>query len=253
MSGHGLIFNFKDNYISISNGKNTGACYAEGELLVFIDDTSRFNCDFLQLYWDWYQKGYFAQAFYTYYLWGVPHPKFFSIKTDNRYVEEIEKEGLLIHNHGSWFHGYSSVSLNAFLEVNGFDELYDGCKSLEDADLGLRLESKGYKFVLDKNLYIEEGGHWNIEYNPPKPEFKINPPLVDLWASGQKPWKANYCALRPEDIEFIKKTSLEKYGFKVDENNLDWQIWTNNCPIFNLAEMRKEYLKSKYTKLEIGK
>ncbi len=178
---------------------NTGIIHARGELLVRIDDCSEFESDYLKKFWEGYQNGYWPCAMHIRYLEGKP------ARLNKEYIEkgyeannpisiEFNKEGrdnLLKRLYGEnglirdtrydivkkeggrkiappeWYYGYSSVSLEAALKVNGYDELFDADKSLEDTDMGSRLEMAGYKnkFLLDISNQVIEHEHGPITEN----------------------------------------------------------------------------------------
>lgn len=64
---------------------------------------------------------------------------------------------------GQSYHGYSSAPLDAFLNINCFDENLDGDNALLDVDAGIRSVCR-YKdrFILDKNIWIFENMHHEI-------------------------------------------------------------------------------------------
>ncbi|GAG90253.1 unnamed protein product, partial [marine sediment metagenome] len=189
---------------------NTGIIHAEGELIVRIDDCSEFEPDFLQRFWDGYQSDYFPLAMHIRYLGGKParlnkeyreegyeakHSESFEkeekLKTlkriygeeglirDSRYPVVKERGGRMI-GPNNWYYGYSSASLEALLKINGYDELFDGVKSLEDVDAGSRLTMAGYggKFLLDVDHQVIEHEHKPIPEN--------------LITKETKPIKCNY-------------------------------------------------------------
>lgn len=195
--------------------RNRGIIAADDdcELLIFLDDCCQFNPDFIELYWEWYMKGYFAMALTLYQKGGKPayqkieqdeevfqraimyrgnHQSWYKdpelvrklfkrgeqIRDSRwRYVENSPK-GILKVN-GSLYYGYSSCSMDAILKVNGWEENMDGEKSLADVDLGWRLEMAGYTgFVLDRRLIVVENFHKPI-------------PKDTIWYEG-RPIRQNY-------------------------------------------------------------
>jgi hypothetical protein len=257
---------------------NTGILHAEGELIVRIDDCSEFDQLFLQKFWDGYNQGYFPLAMHVRYLGGKP------ARFDQEYREKgyeakhaliVEKEGRIdvlrrLYGEGGivrdtrwttveqkggkmiapsmWYYGYSSISLEAALKVNGYDENFDADKSLEDMDMGNRLAMAGYKnmFLLDVTHSVIEHEHEPIPSEiiagDVKP-IKCNYALY-LRNEKRKRWKANSDKLTEEDIEFIRSESLKppcspRPDFYADdcEGKL-FKLWVDRQAIFDLREER---------------
>lgn len=264
---------------------NTGIIHAKGELLVRIDDCSEFDSDFLKRFWEGYQSGYWPCAMHIRYLDGKPArlnkeylkkgyeaSSYYILDFDrdtkkrDETLRNIYGEGGLIRDTRydivkkeggrkiappEWYYGYSSVSLEAALKVNGYDELFDGDKSLEDADMGSRLQMAGYenKFLLDINHQVIEHEHGpiveNLIDNNTKP-VKCNYAIY-LVNRKRNRWKANSSILSEKDVEFIRSESL-KPPCSPTPNFYDdncrgkmFNIWTRNQPVFDLKEERKLY------------
>lgn len=258
---------------------NTGIMAAEGELLTRIDDCSQFDEGYLQRIWDEYQRGYWLQAMHVRYLEGKPS------RVDEEYMEKgyegvygythlekNEREALLRRVYGEeglvrdtrypvvrarggrmvgppeWFYGYSSLTLEAALRVNGFNELFDGDKSQEDQEMGLRLSMAGYR-----DLFLLDVGHQVVEHEHlPIPDhviardqgnIKCNYSLY-LLSQRKGRWRANAERLTDEELEFIREESLRPPcsptpGFYLDDcRGEPFRTWAENQNIFNLREER---------------
>ena len=143
------------------------------------------------------------------------------------------------------------MPLDAAFNVNGYDELFDGDKSLEDADMGSRLYMAGYKdkFLLDVNHQVIEHEHGPIYEglidNLVKP-IKCNYAIY-LTNRNKNRWKANSGTLSEKDVEFIREESLKPPCSPTpnfyDENCIGkmFNVWIRNQPIFDLKEERKFY------------
>lgn len=265
---------------------NTGIIHAKGELLVRIDDAAEFDSNYLKRIWEEYQMGYWLCGMHIRYLEGKPaylNDEYrkkgyeFSISAGYEYKADFEhnRDNILRKIYGEnglirdtryeivkkeggrkiappeWYYGYSSVPLEAALKVNGYDELFDGDKSLEDADMGSRLDMAGFrnKFLLDINHQIIENEHGpiaeNLIDNNIKP-IKCNY-AVYLTNRKRNRWKANSEILSKKDVKFIRRESLKPPCSPTpnfyDENcsGKVFDIWTKNQPIFDLKEERKFY------------
>jgi len=257
---------------------NTGILHAEGELIVRIDDCSEFDEDFIGKFWKGYQSGYFPLAMHMRYLKGKParydeeYRKEGFEATSSESFEKGEKLAILKRVYGDdglirdtryrvvkarggrmiappdWYYGYSSASLEALLKINGYDELFDGNKSLEDADAGSRLTMAGYggKFLLDVDHQVIEHEH------NPIPESLITSGLkpikcnyaIFLLNQRKRRWRANSDSLVDDDMKFIVQESLKppcsprpKFYDEDCEGEL-FNLWFSNQHIFDLRKER---------------
>ncbi len=259
---------------------NTGIIHSEGELIVRIDDCSEFDSGYLERCWENYLNGVFLLGMHIRYHAGKParvNKDYMEEGYEAKYSETFEPEeraeflkklygenGLvrdsrfpLVEARGgkmiafrNWMYGYSSFSLESALKVNGFDENFDGDKSIEDQDFGNRLWMAGYK-----NMFLLDVEHQVIEHeHKPIPKYFI--------ARGLKPikcnyalyiinerrgrWRANVDDLSEEDYKFIIDESLKPPcsphpDFYEDDCQGDlFKLWASNQPKFDLRVERLE-------------
>ena len=263
---------------------NLGIIYSDGKLVLVYPDCCELKInDGLHIYWDWYMKGFFAQALFVYYKGGKPllvneaseigitHGSgmfktlpevndYYKTLISGGYIKDIVRDtrwkfvedntdGIGIYYlTGQQYYGFSSVSMEAALKLNGVDSNFDGQKALSDVEFGMRLERAGYKFVLDKNLWVIEHTHSGI-------------PKEVLYGMPVKSWKSNYSLIMLNDMK--KKITANDYKLTADE--LEWILdhgakwdnprlepgcveynllmdWYNNPPIYNLKELRDNRL-----------
>ena len=265
---------------------NTGIIHAEGKLLVRIDDCSEFESGYIKKFWEGYQSGYWPMAMHIKYLEGKPaylnheyRKKGYESSTsvnygcknsfehnkddilrkvygegglirDTRY-DTVKKEGGKKIGPHEWYYGYSSVPLKAALKVNGYDELFDADKSLEDTDMGSRLEMAGFKdkFLLDINHQVVEHEHLPIAENLVNKDIKPIKCNYAIYLNNRKRnrWKANSSTLSEKDIKHIRKESLKSPCSPTSnfyDNNCKgrmFDMWVKNQPLFDLKEERKYY------------
>ena len=286
---HNPIFNHRfwmDNRRwNICGTVNTGIIHAKGELLVRIDDCSEFERDYLKKFWEGYQSGYFPMAMHIRYLEGKPaylddeyRKKGYESSTSVNFgyknalepnrdeiLKKVFGEGGLIRDtrynyvkdaggrmtaHINWYYGYSSISLNEALKINGYDELFDGDRGLSDVDFGSRLELVGNKnkFILDINHQVIEHEHKSVPESlvDVKKNIKCNYAIY-LTNRNKNKWRANSNILSEEDIEYIRNESL-KFHCSPTPNFYDedcegkmFDMWRKNQPVFDLKEERKLY------------
>lgn len=265
---------------AVCGALNTALLHAEGELIVRIDDCSEFDEKFIERFWEGYQSGYWPLAMHTRYIGGKqayfteeyrnkgyehrgPNRDYYDKKERLKDLSKIYGDGspirdsrypLVTKTGGSmiaplnWMYGYSSFTLEAALKINGFDELFDGDKSLEDVDFGSRLNMAGYrnKFLLDVNHIVIEHEHSSIPSRVIKSNIKSIKCNYAIYLLNRfkKRWKANTDKLTNEDLEFIRQESLKppcspKPNFydRDCEGEL-WNLWASNQPIFDLRKER---------------
>jgi len=271
---------------AVCGALNTAILHAEGELIVRIDDCSELpDPDYLKKFWEGYECGYFPMAMHIRYLGGQParlDKKYLELGYElqrpflyQRLEDEVEdraeilkrvygEEGLIrdsryqtIVKRGgriiapvNWYYGYSCVSLEAALKINGYDELFDGDKSIEDIDFGSRLEMAGYKnmFLLDVNLQVIEHEHEPIPADVIARDIKPIKCNYALYLLNRKKrrWRANSDKLTEEDLEFVRQESLKPpcsprpHYYDEDCRGELFRIWAENQPIFDLREERLE-------------
>jgi hypothetical protein len=283
---HSVLFNHRfpmDNRRwNVCGGLNTGLIHAEGELIVRLDDCCQFSSDYTKKFWEGYKSGYYPMAMHIRYLNGKPavlndtyRKVGYEINSsggwdgnrdellrnlygenglvrDSRYKKVVESGGKMVAP-SDWCYGYSSVPLDVALIVNGWDELFDFDKSLEDVDFGNRLTMAGYgrKFLLDIGLQVIEHEHTGLSNRVMdsgiKP-VKCNYAIYEINKKNNR-WRANSNVLNKHDIKFIRKESLKHpcspggVGGYYDEDckGRRFDIWTKNMPIFDLREERKLY------------
>jgi hypothetical protein len=254
---------------------NTGILYAEGELLVRIDDCAEVPPDFLERFWTGYEQGYFPLAMHTRYRNGQQayyteeyrqHGYEFHTPQAQEILEQFYNKGQpirdtrwpVVEQKGRmiapplWYYGYSSVSLDAALKVNGYNELFDGDKGQEDQEMGLRLSMAGYRdlFLLDVNHWVIEHEHLPIPQNVivGGKTAKCNYGLYQL-SDRKRRWRANSEALSLEDCLWIREETCPRCGNyqrclgeelkgRFFEDSEEFRLWLNDQPIFDLREER---------------
>jgi len=271
----------KEKRWHVCEALNTCLLHAEGELIVRIDDCSEIPSEnYLETLWQLHQSDLFPLTLHTRYRngrqaylneeylangydiqtpsWEDPNEKrLILLKTigyrkpvrDSRWEIVEANGGQMIAPH-NWVYGYTAVPLKVLLKINGFDERFDGQKSLEDVDLGSRIEMAGYKnkFYLSTKLWIIEHEHEAIPSQIIDPNKK---PIVCNYAlyllNRRNNWyRANTHKLSPEDINFIKQETLRppcspKPNFYQDNlEGEDFKKWLNHQPIFNLEKERRK-------------
>lgn len=259
---------------------NSGIIAAEGELLIRIDDASEFDSGYLQRFWEGYESGYFPLAMHTRYRGGKQayhdaeyRRVGYEAKKYGRYGHtafEGAEAALLEHfEEGApirdtrWplveaaggravaaidqFYGYSSFSIEAALKVNGFNEMLDGQKSLDDVDFGVRLATAGYAkmFLLSTGNTVIEHEHGPVSdiIDPGLPPLVCNYAVMKLFR--ERGWfRANERRLTEEELDFVREESLRtpcspEPGMYVDDcRGPLFSLWASRPNVFDLREER---------------
>jgi len=146
-------------FSSAANARNTGFIYSKNNYLWFVDDESVLEKDFIYYFLNGPYKQRLNVAF--------AYIKLSGIKVNNGNIDHIgESTGidcrLKIYDNnklheidGGNVFGYFACKRDAFIKVNGYDEITSGIGA-EDYDLGMRLQHSGEKlYYYPKCLFYE--------------------------------------------------------------------------------------------------
>jgi glycosyltransferase involved in cell wall biosynthesis len=267
---------------------NTALMHCQGELIVRIDDCCEFDSDFIKRFWDGYECGFFPGAMHIRFLNGKParlNEEYMKIgyeasghcrsKTWEHNTDEILKRtygenglirdsrydivkkngGIMVGPH-NWYYGYSSMSLEIALKLNGYDENFDGDKSLEDIDFGSRIEMAGYKdkFMMNVNHQVIEHEHGSLAedlFNTEAKPIKCNYALYLLNRKKNR-HRANIGKMSGEDIDFVRQESMRvpctpaeqqnQHFYDEDCQGSMFETWMFRQPVFDLKEERKKIM-----------
>ena len=261
----------------ISAAKNTGILYADGELIVSIDDAEFMPDDLLERYWLHFQT--------KHYMLGL-HKRLKHIVTSEGKVnyplrgeEYINDHRLLsmtqdIYRHDNGVNAFAgtSFSLRDALILNGFNEMMDGCKSLEDCDFGYRLQKIGRKFAFDKKGFVYILDHqsysdrkvnagWDqaqeIQETNIEPPNQVKKPIesiicvenygVHMFAVQLHQLRANCYELNQQHYDILQRETLRYRNFDpLAENNREkFEMW-KNVPKFDLEKEREALRKTNW-------
>lgn len=263
---------------NVAGALNSGIIASDGELLVRIDDASEFSPDFLQRFWTGYEQGFFPLAMHTRYRDGKQAYyteeyrqqgyEFQREKPDRQQVLQqfygkgqpirdtrwpvVEQKGGRMIGPPQWFYGYSSLSLEAALKVNGFNELFDHDKGQEDQECGLRLSMAGYRdmFLLDVNHWVIEHEHLPIPEDVIQGGVKVAKCNYGLYLFNERKeqWRANTKPLSLDDCMWIRdrcplcvnyqRCLGEELAGKFYEDGEEFLLWLSHQPVFDLREER---------------
>lgn len=140
---------FRDlSLIRICSARNTGILYARGKCIVFSDDGQYWSADALERLRPWGENG--AGATCRLHRDNGNGP----IEIDSRWmsyqIEGTDKTKVVRADGIGYLGGtLSMVPTEAMLECNGWDEMFDGSRQLEDSDMAKRLGTLDLKIALE--------------------------------------------------------------------------------------------------------
>jgi hypothetical protein len=160
---------------------NRGLAWCGGDLVFVGSESTLWPPHFMQQAWDLYQRGQIGVAWYAILAaGGVPAhawcPRLpidcLGYSGDNvcdcdhrgkRFVDD--PQAIVTPCHHQHYFAYSALPMDLALELNGFDEAFDGDVHLFDVDLGSRIEmaGRGGALVMHRNLWCAEAktdDHW---------------------------------------------------------------------------------------------
>jgi glycosyltransferase involved in cell wall biosynthesis len=125
----------RNKLAAISTFRNTGLSVARGELIINLDDCCELPPNFVEVY----SRGWFDR--------GIAISATWPETGDARMPPEVVQDGRLfiskVPAQGGRVYGFASYPLKLALELNGYDEAYDGSMYLEDTDWSIRLHQAG--------------------------------------------------------------------------------------------------------------
>jgi len=242
------------NLTRICCAKNTGLLYARGKAVVFTDDGQDWSENAFECLAPWARNG--AGATCRLHRDRGRGP----IEVDSRWMAH-KIEGTLrtkvVQADGIGYLGgtLSMVPLEKMIECNGFDEMFDGSRQLEDSDMARRLGAAGLKMALEGHPTVVEYALTECDgrIHRMNVEAKCNGAYIyPIWNENPKRIRANDHALTDEMLdtfmtgECVRLDSDNRCMESRDECKGSWHrrslmnIYKDQRLVFDLAEMRKK-------------
>lgn len=147
---------FKDERLTrICSARNTGIMYARGQFLVTGDDGEEWSPDAFQRFVGWIKRCMGATG--RLYRDAGSGP----VSVDSRFVAyrmpDTGVSRMVMAASAGYLGGTLTMTpMPVMLRCNGFDELFDGSRQLEDADLAYRLGAARLRVALDGAVKVVE-------------------------------------------------------------------------------------------------
>jgi hypothetical protein len=267
-----------EGYVAISATKNAGAMYASGDLLFFIDDCCSFEANlFRKIVEIYHRTGTFPTPLHiredgTNDAIGPDGKPVRDCRFVYFYGPDGKRVGTdeIIDNFD--LYGYATVGADAFFRLNGYDEMFDGSRQMEDMDLGRRLKFAGYHISLNRYLVVKEQRHClagKAEHQKTEYEKKLSD-IVDFkenlkcngtyfgirnsWV-GERFYKANAFGLDEDSWKRLENCYLfdrSRSGCILSGRGCNWtehhmkhpdaRKYLTNPPVFDMYQMRSSRL-----------
>lgn len=229
-------------YTAICATKNTCLLYAQGEIVVFTDDCSTFPPHYLQEIVDKIEPKLGISNHYECY-------------TGDKLVSNDNRPEGLIHN--VW--GNVALPLEVFLNVNGYNEMFDGSRGLEDCEFSHRVYCSGIKWYLLKTAAIfQTHGEGDRSLYPT--QRKLGPRCCRLaeqlsYTHRRHITAANLAPYSEDELSFLRQCDniTEEdhhcpftnnkcfWSHRVSpEEQKDFELYRHPSLTFNLREQRKD-------------
>ena len=256
---------FKErSLLRISSPKNTGLMFARGTHVVFSDDCQVIPENALSLLEEWAQQGLGATFSYERRFRETPDVDYYVTGVDTR-IEALETPPGTYRTGPArevWFIGasVSMIPMRVIEAVNGWDEMFDGSRQLEDSDFLVRIDRTNMiEMAYDSRIRIVEyecgcGGSYGdvVDQRP----VKCNAAYGQyVWGLGKKTandlsgkpltesilrmqWK-DCLRLHEDKVLCVPHLSeCYRYDDQSGQETLD-AIYRDPRIIFNLSEQRK--------------
>ena len=235
---------------------NTAILYADGELIVSLDDAEFFHDDLLARYWAAYENETFMHAAHLRLRniklktgWPVMPIEGDVYDTDSR-RERLRGATRRVHNNGSWLYAGKSFSLKDALTLNGFNERLDGNSTLEDAEFGVRLEKLGRKFLYDTHGCVYILDHRSYVDDPDAKKISRGFIAVENYGYVKCVKETDYLVANrgrptPAQLAIINRETKKYRDFDMycPENAERLRIWAAT-PTFDLRKQREALRRS---------
>lgn len=246
---------FRDlSLVRISASRNTGLIYARGDAVIFSDDGQEWSETAFELLKPWAENG--AGSTCRLHRDNGNGP----IEVDSRWVAysidgTLKTKVVLADGVGYLGGTLSMVPTKKMVECNGWDEMFDGARQLEDSDMARRLGATGLKMALEGHASVTEYSH-----NPCSGHIhrcgldaKCNGSYIyPIWKAQPDRVVANDRILTDDELDMFMPgecTILTKGGIcgtSKDRCEARWNrrslmnIYKDKRLVFDLAELRKD-------------
>lgn len=126
-----------------ASARNTGLVHARGDYVVCLDDAIQLEHDYLERVFGWLERGLGVASLSANESGIIIDGR---LREMGKYAAVLTKDSVAL--------GLVAFPTELGLELNGWDEHYDGGYGLEDADLGVRLSQAKLGTVLDKRISV---------------------------------------------------------------------------------------------------
>lgn len=243
----------RDKRVAICAYRNTGLRYARGQLVVNLDDCCELPPTFLESYATAWKRGFGGSV-----VWPD------SPDSNDRRLEAPHYTPRIVGPPQPPVYGFSAYPLDLAVDLNGYDESFDGGQGLEDADWSARLSLVGLQFVLfyARGFTIhEQSGHDPRAVSPDRAIVKCCNPAwhmarvrrcvtrantADLWSRGALEALVGPCWLLRQDgtCEHHHGVNMCAYPHFAKALTPEAAVLFDRPPVFDLAAERRRAMQA---------
>ena len=238
----------------ICSAKNTGLLYARGEFVIFSDDGQDWSVDAFSRLHTWAKAG--AGATCRLHRDNGRGP----VEIDSRWMaykmEGTLRTKLVDAEHIGYMGGtLSMVPTKTMVQCNGWDEMFDGSRQLEDSDMAKRLGATGLRMALEGHPKVVEYAMHGCDAQVYRQSIaaKCNGAYIyPLWDENPSRIRANNKLLTDDQLNSFMFGFCWKLGgngectVSKDECKGTWNrralmsIYQDERLVFDLEELRAE-------------
>jgi len=239
---HSIWHDLGPQYQTVANNKNTGVINAEGELIWHIDDLILFNKYAVEEAWDLWNQDRTYMTGRSFRCIQYNSDKFKEETTRKLGPRKIEviKDGWRGEHKPLTFESVvhpkipknmfwtcsATVSMEDMLEINGYEELYDGALAGIDMDAGNRLS-----MVSDHDRVASQNYIYEIDDPAPKPQIRDDIMMRNIFRT--KHVRAN--SWKPS------KTQMRRYEMwhthNIGELDPNWNKFID-VPLYEMRDLK---------------
>jgi len=233
-------------YTAISTSKNTCLLHAEGEIVVFTDDCSMFPPDYIEKILEKIEPNL-----------GISN-KFSNYYGEVRIYNDTRPAGYVL---SPW--GNVSLYMDKYLEANGYNELFDGSRGLEDCEFSYRANRCGLRWWLLESPPVVFQTHGSDERSLYPTLRRVGSRccrLIEVLHRGERASlkEANKLPLTDDEIKFLQQCN-DKFGdytcpytkgkcswcnIVTAQEKEDIKLYQHPSLIFSLREQKKDVTKA---------
>ena len=174
------------NYPAVSTCKNTGILNSKGEIIIFTGDCSTFS------------KKYIDQVVYKIKKGTVITTTYNNSLGDKVLFKDARKESIIQYTYGN-----VCYHIDDLIDLNGYEELFDGSVGLEDTNLGFRANNRRKRILLITVPVLYQQHRVRYVFKEQRAPRCMRMVEKLLYGKYKNVFRANSIKITDEDIETL--------------------------------------------------